>query len=125
MVSTLDTLPAVSLWDVLPVDWLPVVSFLDTLPACEPVPCFVTCFCGCCAVVLFRAHVLFMCVPWSLSVGGMVCLWWSIPSVLPVDGEPVGCAACACWLVAVVSTLDTLPACEPVPWSVPSTHCQR
>ena len=91
MVSTLDTLPAVSLWDVLPVDWLPVVSFLDTLPACEPVPCFVTCFCGCCAVVLFRAHVLFMCVPWSLSVGGMVCLL--------IGGR---------W--------DVLPVCEPVPW---------
>ena len=27
------------------------------------------------------------------------------------DGLPVG-------LVAVVSTLDTLPACEPVPWSL-------
>ena len=73
-------------------------------------------------------------------------LWWSVPSVLvvgvgwcatvpavrvwgglPVDGEPVGCAACglvavvsslgagcrsvSLWgCVAVVSTLDTLPA---------------
>ena len=73
-------------------------------------------------MVLFRAHVLFICVPWSLSVGGMVCLWWSVPSVLPVDGEPV-----SLWDgLPVVSTLDTLPACEPVasgegvPLSVPS-----
>ena len=188
MVSTLDTLPAVSLcrglcrsdgepvacggqfprwcWlsvsDGVPVDWWP----LDVLPVCEPVPWFVTCFfCGCFAVVLFRAHVLFMCVTWCLSAcacglvaAGMCCLWLSVPSVLGVgrmvrhssSGEGVGrfacrmvclwlsvpsvvlgvgCAACACGLVAVVCVggmcclwlliggrWDVLPVCEPVPW---------
>ena len=61
----------VCLSDGLPVavDWWPVVSNLDTLPACEGV-----------AVV---------------SVGRMVCLWLSVPSVLGVgrmvslwDGVP-------------------------------------
>ena len=61
-----------------------------------------------------------MCCLWLL-IGGrsMCCLWWSVPSVLGVggivchssSGEPVGCAACA-----VVSNLDTLPACEGVGW---------
>jgi len=48
---------------------------------------------------------------------GMVCLWWSVPSVLGVgrmvchssSGEPVG-------LVAVVNSLDTLPAVSLWPW---------
>ena len=56
MVSTLDTLPAVSLWDVLSVDWLPVVSFLDTLPACQPV--------SLCRVLLL---VFVGVVPWCYS----------------------------------------------------------
>ena len=68
VVSTLDTLPAVRVWDGLPVslwDVLPVVSTLDTLPACEP-------------------------VPWSL------CGWSAtVPAVSVWDGEPVGGVACS------------------------------
>ena len=129
----------VSLWDVLPVPvgLVAVVSTLDTLPACEPVPCFVACFCWCCAVVLFRAHVLFICVPWSLSVGwsacgcggqfprccvsvwdglpvaaGMVCLWWSVPSVVLCVGRVV-CHSSSGegvpWWCRMVSLWDGVP----------------
>ena len=52
----------VSLWD-----WLPVVSSLDTLPACEPVA---------------SGEGVPLSVPSVLGVGWMVCLWWSVPSVL-------------------------------------------
>ena len=89
------------------------------LPVCEPVPLSVP------------SVVLCVCVGWCAAVPAVslwdglpvvVCLWlligglWSVTSTpcQPVrvwDGEPVG-------LVAVVSTLDTLPACEPVPWSL-------
>ena len=65
----------------------------------------------------------------------MCCLWWSIPSVLLVvgvgwcatvpavrvwNGLPVAAGMCCLWMVSlwgvwpVVSTLDTLPACEGV-----------
>ena len=112
------TVPAVSLSDVLPVPWigccclcrwdgLPVVSSLDILPACEPVPwsrCRMVCR------GQYPRHIVSgEPVPWSLSVGGMVCLcdWlpWSVSSIpcQPVSlcrgvGRMVAarCVACVC-----------------------------
>ena len=52
-----------------------------------------------------------------VSDGGrsMCCLWWSVPSVLGVG------RMCCLWPVDWLPwsvPLDTLPACEPVPWSL-------
>ena len=69
--------------------------------------------------------------PVGWSACRMVCLWLSVPSVLGV-----GCAACACGLVAVVCVGRMVchsSSGEPVGWSacrigclwsIPSTYCQ-
>ena len=103
-------------WDVLPVgvDWWPVVSSLDTLPAVSlcrglcrsdglPVVVVVSSLgavCRMCCLWLLiggRWDVLPVCEPVPLSVPSvvlcwMVCLLDGLP--VAVDWWPLGCAAC-------------------------------
>ena len=80
VVSTLDTLPAVRVWD-----WLPVVSTLDTLPACEPVG-WSACRIGC----LWSIPSTY-CQPVSLCRGLCRSVGWSatVPAVRVWDVLPV------------------------------------
>ena len=86
----------VSLWDVLPVDWLPLSVSV-----------------GCAACGLWiGCRGLCRSVGWSATV----------PAVRVSDGEPVGCAACA--VVSTLDTLPAVSLWDWLPWSVPSTPCQ-
>ena len=65
-------------------------------------------------------------VPWSLSVGGMVCLliggrWDGLPVVVSfLDTLPAVRVSDVLPVAVDWWPLDVLPVCEPVPWSVPS-----
>ena len=126
VVSTLDTLPAVRVSDVLPVpvDWLPlsvvagivclwllIGSRWDVLPVACGLVAVVSVGVGCAAcAVVSTLDTLPAVRVWD---GLPVSLWDVLPVVSTLDTLPacegVGWSACACWL-PVVSSLDTLPA---------------
>ena len=122
----------VSLWDGLPVDWWP----LDVLPVCEPVPWSV-CGRGLVAVVSvgWSACVRWDVLPVVVSSLGAGCRSGGVPvwvcRGVCVDGLPVGLVAVVVsdggrWDVPPVA-VDWWPwsLSDGVPWSVPSTPCQR
>ena len=133
VVSTLDTLPAVSLWpwcrsvgwsatvpavrvwDGKPVGLVAVVSFLDTLPACELVPWWcrmVAARCAACGGQFPRCWVSVGCAACVLLIGcrgqypSTLFQPVSLCRGLCVDGLPVAAGMCCLW-------------------SVPSIPCQR